>query len=99
MVSDRRSDGKSLKNVGAEVSGIFLFLGFSGLVYLVSGGDDEVYVGILLVSEFKSSVPSESIVSCSRVGNTISSHKFFASLGLTFGSTDLRISYIKHFNC
>ena len=99
MVTDCSCHGKSLKNVGAEVSGIFLFLGFSGLVYLVSGGDDKANIRILLNSEFKSSVPSESVISCGRVGNTISSHKFFASLGLTFGSADLRISYIKHFNC
>ena len=99
MVTDCSCHGKSLKNVRAEVSGIFLFLGFSGLVYLVSGGDDEANIRILLVSELKGSVPSESVISCGRVGNTISSHKFFAALGLTFGSADLRISYIKHFNC
>ena len=97
MITDGCCYRKAFQCVCTQIGGVFLFFGFTGFVYLITGRDDKVYIWIFRKCGIQCTIPGKAIVLGSSISFTGFVGQFGTILGLTFGSTNLRIAYIEDF--
>ena len=96
VVADGGGHRQTGQHIGAEVAGVLLLLGLTGLVDLVTGGDDEAHIRVLGQSGLQGPVPAEGVVPGGGVGRAGLGGQGLAALGLALGGADLGIAHIQH---
>ena len=97
MITDGCCYRKALQCISTQIGSIFFFLGLTGFVYLVTCGDNKVNIRVFRKSSIESTIPGKTIVLCSGISFTGFVCQFGTILSLTFGSTNLWVTYIEDF--
>ena len=95
MVTNRSCHCKTFQRISTQVGSIFFLFCFTCFVNLVTCWDYKVNIRIFLKCCIQSTIPWKAIILCCFICRTWFIGKLCAILSLTFGSTNLRVAYIK----
>ena len=97
MITDCCCYRKAFQCVCTQIGSVFLFFGFTGFVYLITGGDNKVNIWVFRKSSIESTIPGKTIIFCCSISFTGFVCQLGTILSLTFGSTNLWVTYIEDF--